>query len=131
MAQIAQAGPAPCAFACGMFRAEAEEASTPGFDSDVCQINVAGGLVGEVTKARTRNAEAVVADATFATLVQACSSCQPIAPRFDVDGTRADQQRVQDPPILPSGKCRPCQDDPKSSTSVSELWSLQACVATS
>ena len=33
MAQIAQDGPAPCAFSCGMFRAEAEEAITPKFES--------------------------------------------------------------------------------------------------
>ena len=61
-AQTAQAGPAPCAFARGMHRAEAEEAGRPGIDSgggdfgggcegvvdgDEYQIDVGGGPGGE------------------------------------------------------------------------------------
>ena len=120
-ARTAQAGPAPCAFARGMHGAEAEEADRPGFDSgggdfgggcegvedgDECQINVGGRPGGEVPQERAWSI-AAVGDATFVTPVQACSSYQQVAPRFGIGGPTADQQRVWNPPTLPSEKSRP------------------------
>ena len=104
-----------------MHGAEAEEAGRPGFDSgggdfgggcegvedvDKCQIDVEGGPVDEVPQERTWST-AAVSDARFVTPVQACSSYQQVAPRFGTSGPTADQQRVWNPPILPSEKSRP------------------------
>ena len=73
---------------------------------DGYQTDVGGGAMGKVAQERTWST-AAVGDATFIAPVQTCSSYQSIAPRFGIGRPTTDQQRVWNPPSLPSGKSRP------------------------
>ena len=76
-----------------------------------CQLDVGGGLVGEVPQERMWST-AAVGDATFVSPVKLVARTSKVAPRFGKGGLIADQQRVWNPHILLSGKSRPVKSTP-------------------